>query len=103
MGFLTGESMKAIRKNTGDVVTVFIPSSPTPFTGYTITVPRAEAMELPISIEEAIRFTVSGGVLVPGHQQATSGSGPGARERLPDGLVPLPGSPNEKEQESGEP
>ena len=44
---------------------MFIPSSPTPFTGYTITVPRDEVRELPISIDEALRFTISGGVLVP--------------------------------------
>jgi len=41
---------------------VFIPSSPTPFTGYTITVPRREAIEVPITVEQAIRFAVTGGV-----------------------------------------
>ena len=49
-------------------VTVFIPSSPTPFTGYTITVPRSDVVELPISVEEALRFAVTGGVLIPRHQ-----------------------------------
>ncbi len=68
VGFLTGPTMKAIAKTSGDSVTIFIPSSPTPFTGYTITVPREEALELPISVEEAIRFAVTGGVLIPPHQ-----------------------------------
>lgn len=68
VGFLTGSSMKTVATKAGDSVTVFIPSSPTPFTGYTITVPREEVMELPISVEEAIRFAVSGGVLVPDHE-----------------------------------
>ena len=49
-------------------MTIFIPSSPTPFTGYTITVPRKEAIEMPITVEEAIRFAVTGGVLIPPHQ-----------------------------------
>jgi uncharacterized membrane protein len=57
--------MRSIEKSSGDAVTIFIPSSPTPFTGYTITVPRSEVRELPISIDEALRFTISGGVLVP--------------------------------------
>lgn len=66
VGLLTGESMRQIEKSMGDEgVTVFIPSSPTPFTGYTITVPRDEAIDLPITIDEALRFVVSGGVLVP--------------------------------------
>jgi len=43
-------------------------SSPTPFTGYTITVPRAEIVELDVSLDEALRFVVSGGVLVPDSQ-----------------------------------
>jgi len=61
-----------------DSVTIFIPSSPTPFTGYTITVPRRDVIELPISIDEALRFVVSGGVLRPGAE--VQGAVP-----LPDG------------------
>lgn len=69
VGLMTGETMKTIEKIAGtQCVTVFIPSSPTPFTGYTITVPVKEVYELPISFDEAIRFVVSGGVLVPGRQ-----------------------------------
>lgn len=65
VGLVTGSTMKSIEEAAGESVTVFIPSSPTPFTGYTITVPRNEVRELPISIDEALRFTISGGVLVP--------------------------------------
>jgi uncharacterized membrane protein len=65
VGFQTGPSIHAIAGQAGDAVTVFIPSSPTPFTGWAITVPRADVIELPITIEEAIRFLVSGGVLIP--------------------------------------
>jgi len=49
-----------------------VPSSPTPFTGYTITVPRDEVVDLPISVEEAIRFAVTAGVLIPDHQMVDS-------------------------------
>ena len=69
VGFQTGESMKSISTRSGDSVTVFIPSSPTPFTGYTITIPRSDLIELPITVEEAIGFAVSGGVLRPDHQR----------------------------------
>ncbi len=68
VGFLTGSTMKSIAKQSGDSVTVFVPSSPTPFTGYTIAVPRDEVFDLPISVEEAIRFAVTAGVLIPDHQ-----------------------------------
>lgn len=69
VGLLTGASMRDIAQRAGgDSVTIFIPSSPTPFTGYTITVPKQEAIDLPITIEEALRFVVSGGVIVPQSQ-----------------------------------
>ena len=68
VGFLTGDPLQSIQQKIPDSVTIFIPSSPTPFTGYTITVPRKDTIDLPMTVEEAIRFSVSGGVLVPDHQ-----------------------------------
>lgn len=72
LGFLTGPAMidmaPMAQAQPGELVTVFIPSSPTPFTGYTITLPRSEICELNITVEEALRFTVSGGVLIPDRQ-----------------------------------
>lgn len=73
IGLLTGDSMRDIESQANtEVVSVFIPSSPTPFTGYTITIPREEAIEMPISIEEALRFVVSGGVLAPERERTGS-------------------------------
>jgi uncharacterized membrane protein len=93
VGFLTGNTLRSISDRSGSAVTVFIPSSPTPFTGYTITVPREDVVEIPISVEEAIRFSVSGGVLVPAHQTTDgpldeSGMTEAARRA---GLLPIPG------------
>jgi len=67
LGLLTGPGMKTIENETKemDLVTIFIPSSPTPVTGYTITVPKSETIELALSIDEALRFTISGGVIKP--------------------------------------
>jgi uncharacterized membrane protein len=67
VGFLTGSAMRAIADRSGGAVTVFIPSSP-PFSGWTVSVPTSEVHELPITIDEAIRYIVSGGVVVPAHQ-----------------------------------
>ena len=70
LGLVTGEGMKSIRSASGDAITVFVPSSPTPFTGYTITVPKTEAVELDLSIDEALRFVVTAGVLAPTRETA---------------------------------
>lgn len=65
LGLVTGERRRPIVPGVEDSVTVFVPSSPTPFTGYTVVVPRKELLEVPITIDQAIRFLVSGGVLGP--------------------------------------
>lgn len=69
VGLLTGRPMKAIKDHADeDLVTVFIPSSPAPVTGYTITVPRKDLLILDISIDEALRFIISAGVVKPDTQ-----------------------------------
>lgn len=66
IGLATSSGVPAIEARAGrPCLTVFIPSSPTPFTGWTITVPRDEAHELDMTIDEALRFVVTGGVLGP--------------------------------------
>jgi len=76
LGLATGPGLPQLRaRDSRDLVTVFIPSSPTPFTGYTITVAREDMVELPLTFDEAFRFIVSGGAVRPG--QPTSPMGPG--------------------------
>ncbi len=49
-----------------EFVTVLIPTSPTPFTGFVIMVPKEQTIDLDMTIEKALRFIVSGGVIAPG-------------------------------------
>ena len=70
LGFVTGNGLKKITETTGrDMVNIFVPSSPTPVTGYTIFVPVADVIPLPITVDEAVRIAISGGVLIPDEQQ----------------------------------
>jgi len=81
IGFVTGAGFKKIHETLSEeFMTVFIPSSPMPVTGYVITVKKDEAIDLPIAVDEALRFTVSGGVIVPDHQAL-----PGGRIKLSPG------------------
>lgn len=66
IGLVTGTEIKALSESIGtELLTVFIPSSPTAFTGYVIVVPRQSIIELPLTVEQAIRLLVSGGVIDP--------------------------------------
>ncbi len=72
IGLVTAPGMRTLTNVLGsDLLTVFIPSSPTPVTGYTLTVRRDEVIDLPITLDEAIKFAVSGGVIMPLGEQLT--------------------------------
>ena len=87
-----------------ELLTVFIPSSPTPVTGYTITIRRDEVIDLPVTIDEALRFTVSGGVLMPPNQQLAGQPGEALVRRALLGDRPAEGEPVDKQEpaEQGE-
>jgi len=76
LGFVTGESMLDIHSAANEpVVTVLMPTSPMPATGFTITTRKSETVDLDLSIDEAIQFIVSCGVVVPPHQLPPSAQG----------------------------
>ncbi len=70
MGFVTGESFQRIRDAAGEpCVSVLMPTSPMPATGFVISVARSQTIDLNLSVDQAIQFCVSCGVVVPRHQQ----------------------------------
>lgn len=69
LGLVTGAGFSYVGQVAKEeFLTVFVPSSPTPITGYVVHVKKGDVVDLPISIEEAMRFVISGGVIVPDHQ-----------------------------------
>ena len=66
IGFLTNPSSQrlcdAVRE---DLCNVFVPSAPGPLTGYVVLFPKKEVTETNLSVEEAIKLIVSGGVVNP--------------------------------------
>ena len=71
VGFVTGSGLERVAAAVKrEFVTVLIPTSPTPLTGFVITVQRRQTIDLEMTIEEALRFIVSGGVITPGKAKA---------------------------------
>ncbi|HWE95656.1 MAG TPA: DUF502 domain-containing protein [Tepidisphaeraceae bacterium] len=91
IGLVTGsQGIRTLTDAVGhEMVTVFIPSSPTAFTGYVLVVPKDSVVELPLSVEEAMRLLVSGGVLTPKSQEQSPGEPPDAQEPASAPSVPL--------------
>ena len=70
IGFVTGESMLDIRSAANEpVLSVLMPTSPMPVTGFTVTLRKSETVDLDLTVDQAIQFVVSCGVVVPLHQQ----------------------------------
>ena len=66
LGFVTrGAGWEGIDPRIRDFLLVFIPTTPNPTSGFLLLVPREEAIELPISVEEGLRMVISGGILLP--------------------------------------
>ncbi len=66
VGLVTGSGLRRVSDTVKrEFVTVLIPTSPTPFTGFVIMVPKKNTIDLDITIEQAFRFLVSGGVIAP--------------------------------------
>jgi uncharacterized membrane protein len=70
LGFVTGNSMREISEATGEqMLSVLMPTSPMPMTGFTVTVKKSEAIDLNLTVDEAIQFIVSCGVVIPPQQR----------------------------------
>src|SRR5688572_2776306 len=67
IGLVTGTGYGPLNEAIkGDMLTIFIPSSPTALAGYVVVAHREAVVELPLTVEEALRLLISGGVIMPG-------------------------------------
>ena len=70
IGFVMGESLLDLRAAANEpVLAVLMPTSPMPATGFIITVRKSETIDLNITLDQAIQFIVSCGVVSPPYQQ----------------------------------
>lgn len=66
VGFVTGRGLRVVAAAAGrELLTVFVPTTPTPVTGFVVAVPRDEVVDLPISVDEAFQYLISGGLILP--------------------------------------
>jgi uncharacterized membrane protein len=90
IGLVTGSGVRGLSQATGaEMVSVFVPSSPTAFSGYVLLVPRESVVELPMTVEEAMRLLVSGGVIAP---DEIAGQTPAKLPLAEPDVVPTPGA-----------
>jgi len=65
IGFVTREFDHPTWFADENTVLVFVPTTPNPTSGYLVAVPADEAPTLPISVEQGVKFVISGGLITP--------------------------------------
>lgn len=64
-GFHVGEE-KHIDRVGKDLITIFVPTTPNPTSGYLMVVPRSDVIQLDMNVDEALKMVISLGVVLPG-------------------------------------
>lgn len=66
LGFVTGNVSGTLQeKFKQSMISLFIPTSPNPTTGWYTLVPEKDVIDLDISIEDAFKMIISGGIVIP--------------------------------------
>lgn len=66
IAFQTGTPLGEVQELTADeVITVFVPTTPNPTSGFIVLVPRKDVIPMKMSVEEGLRLIISLGVVTP--------------------------------------
>ena len=66
IGFLTGVPGGDVKNHLiGDYVSVYVPTTPNPTSGFFLMMPRADVVTLNMSVDEALKYVISMGVVEP--------------------------------------
>jgi len=83
LGFITGEQNKEVQARTREhIVSVFVPTTPNPTSGFLVMVPEKELTKLDMPVADGIRFIISLGSVAPDYTPGTVQLSPTAAAEL---------------------
>lgn len=66
IGFQTGAGfITPLHKDANELLTVFVPTTPNPTAGFLLLVPKKQVFELNMSVDQALKYIISLGVVLP--------------------------------------
>lgn len=67
LAFITNTSNEGEvnRRLGGNLISVFLPTTPNPTSGFFLLMPRSEIKELEMSVEDGVKMIISGGLFIP--------------------------------------
>lgn len=76
IAFQTGQPGGSVARHLpGDHVSVYVPTTPNPTSGFFLMMPVSEVVELDMSVDEALKYIISMGVVVPPDKTASNYAG----------------------------
>jgi uncharacterized membrane protein len=73
IGFITGRTEGEVQNITEEeTLNIFLPTTPNPTSGFLLFVPRKELVRLNMTVEEAIKMVISGGIVTPPDRRSPS-------------------------------
>ena len=70
IAFLTGVPGGDVKNHlAGDYISIYVPTTPNPTSGFFLMIPRGDAIELDMNVDEALKYIVSMGVVSPEYLQ----------------------------------
>src|SRR5438034_11682132 len=71
IAFLTGTPGGDVANHLrGEYLSVYVPTTPNPTSGFFLMMPKADVVELDMSVDAALRYVISMGVVAPGQNGA---------------------------------
>lgn len=69
IAFQTGDAVKEASEAAGgqEMISLYVPTTPNPTSGFLLMLPRDKVVELSMSVEQALKFVISLGVVQPGN------------------------------------
>ena len=91
IGFVTGGTKAEVARRIDiDMVNVFVPTTPNPTSGFLLFCPRKDVIFMDMSVEDAVKLVVSGGIVTPPDDgkpaakgASTAGKKPASRKAPP--------------------
>ncbi len=70
IAFMTGQPGGDVANHLeGDYVSVYVPTTPNPTSGFFLMMPKADVIELDMTVDEALKYVISMGVVAPGKRR----------------------------------
>jgi uncharacterized membrane protein len=70
IAFVTGKpGGEAAEHLAGDYLSVYVPTTPNPTSGFFLMLPRSDVIALAMSVDEALKYVISMGVVAPGRRR----------------------------------